>query len=358
MDKSSPSRKSRGTNPKVSVLENGFEFAPIELLRIEKKFVDVVTKFIQGVFNYENIKVEFQKKDAHNETTTEYFSGLLESENEHTKFYFARKLFQDKFYEFTVSNIPATTDSRHIQIFFKVLMQYLSYFYDSVQNDLSGTSESENNPNYISKGDIWLYNIRRIIIVEYIYHLFNTHDENYSDEFTSSQDNIRYDLDLVNTIFDFAHELSTKKVENKEICCGFIFHDNVDEVKPNSVRCVRFHEPFNFGDFGQLKNFLDLSNGQNIFFNVTNDKVTHLFVTRDRINKIYFNPIGDEKTFKSRPLILSIQGNGKIHFLEGRSDQNRIILQIMSTQPFIRDNNFFKKFIYKTLQSFSDANDE
>ncbi len=152
--------------------------------------------------------------------------------------------------------------------------------------------------------------------------------------------------------------MSTKKVENKEIYCGFIFHDAMNDVSPNSVRSIKFKKQFDFGDFGQLKNYLEISNGQNIFFNVTKDKITHLFITREKVNEIFLNPMSSGKQFQNRPLILSIQGNGKIHFLEGRSDQNKMILQIINSKPVIRDNNFIQKFIFESLKSYATVNDE
>lgn len=359
MDNSFFPRTWRSKEVKTKKEELELPIGQYDLLRMERKFVEVISSFIKDIFNYEKIKVELTKKESKNKNVNGYSSGKLESVKGHTKFQFATKVFNDKLYEFSITNIPVTTDSRHIQIFFRVLMQYISYFYESIQNNIpieNGALKA--SPSFIAKGDIWLYNIQRTIIIEYIYNLFNTYDEDYSNNFKLAPNPIRYDLDTVNSILDFAHELSTKKVENKEIYCGFIFHDKPSEVRPNSVRSIKFQKHFDFGDFGQIKNYLEVSNGQNIFFNVTKDKITHLFITRDKLNEIYFNPIGHGKTFQNRPLILSIQGNGKIHFLEGRSDHNKTILQINNSKPIIRDNRFIQKFIYDSIKEFSNADSE
>ncbi len=207
-----------------------------DLMRFERKSVEAVTNFIQGIFNYEKIKVSLTKKESKRKSVIGYSSGKLESEDGHTKFHFATKLFNEQFYEFSVSNIPATINSSHIQIFFKVLMQYLSNFYEIIQSDVTIEGKKiKASPSFIVKSDIWLYNIERTIILEYIYNLFNTHDEDYSDSVKTERETPRYDHDLLNKILDFAYELSSKKVENKEIYCGFIFHDKISEVKPNSV---------------------------------------------------------------------------------------------------------------------------
>jgi hypothetical protein len=358
MDNSFFPRTWRSKEVKTTKEEKQLPLGKYDLLRIERKFVSTITYFIQGIFNYEKIKVALTKKDPKSKSITAYSSGKLEEANGHTKFHFASKLFNDQFYEFSVTNIPATTDNRHIQVFFAVLMQYISAFYESIQKTLPiEDGRLKASPSFVAKADIWLYNIERTIIIEYIFNLFNSYNEDYSNPFKLTPNILRYDLDLINRILDFAQELSSKKVENKEIYCGFIFHDNESEVRINSVKSFKFQNQFDFGDFGQLKNYLEISNGQNLFFNVTKDKVTHLFITRDKLNEIHLNPIGDGKTFQNRPLILSIQGNGKIFFLEGRSDHNKILLQIINSKPVIRDNGFIQKFIFDNLKEFVTAND-
>lgn len=349
----------RGKEIKTSDEDKNLPLDQDDLIRVENKFIDVTSKFIRNIFNYEKIKVNLTKKTKKTGKVTGYFSGGLDTDDNHANYRFAAKLFNNQFYEFKVSNIPATSDSRHIQIFFRVLMQYLTYFYQSIQNDLPiENGHLKSSPSFIAKTDIWLYNIERTIVIGYIYNLFNTYDEHDSNEFKFAPAPLRYGINLVNTILDFANELSTKKIENKEIYCGFIFHDKNSEVSLNSVKSIRFHKEFDFGDFYQLKNYLEISNGQNIFFNVTKDKVTHVFITEDKFNEVYINPIGTGKRFLSKPLILSIQGNGKIFILEGRSDQSNIILQILNSKIIIRDYSFIKNYLNRCLKSFLDVPEE
>ncbi len=368
MDNSFFPRTWRGRE-KASIEElSGVSVGESDLLLIKGKFVEVITTFIRSIFNYEKIEVGLNKRPANNANTRGYSNSTLVSANNHAEFQFAEKLFDDQFYEFSITNIPVTADSRHIKIFFDVLQKYIYYFNEIVETNMpieDGILKA--SPNFVSKCEIWLYNIERTIIVEYVFHLFNTFDATYSNEFRLAPRPIRYNLDLVNNILDFAIELSTKKIENKEIYCGFIFHDNTYEIEPNSMRSIRFNKQFDFGDFGKLKNYLEISNGQNIFFNVTDEKVTHIFITREKLNEIHMNPIGDGKSFQKRPLILSVQGNGKIYFLEGRPsqttdgqpDHNRILLQIINSKPVIRDDSFIKKFILDCLKEFStDAVEE
>ncbi|MBC3540413.1 DNA integrity scanning protein DisA nucleotide-binding domain protein [Rufibacter sediminis] len=358
MDSSFFPKTWRSKEVKVSEEEQNIPLGQYNLVRVEKKFIEVITSFVQSIFNYEQIKVTLNKKENYNTASKGYSSGNLVPESGHTKFHFAAKLFNDQLYEFSVSNIPATPESSHIKIFFTVLMEYLFHFNDIITKTLPvQDGRLFASSDFITKSDIWLYNIKRTIIIEYIYNLFNTFDKDYNSEPKLFPNQIRYNIDLINLIFDFGIELSTKKVENKEIYCGFIFHDDGDEVKFNSVKSFKFEKQFDFGNFGQLKSYLEISNGQNIFFNVTNEKITHLFITKDKLNEIYLSPMGNGKTFQSRPLILSVQGNGNIYFLEGRSDQNKILLQIVNSQPLIRDNDFIKKFIYNSLEEFTTVDD-
>ncbi len=359
MDNSFFQRTWRGKEVKTTEKEENLPIGHYDLIRIERKFENVVSDFIKNIFNYENISVDLIKREPQKLNRTKYYNGKLVAENGHAKYKFASQLFNNQFYEFTISNIPTTIESRHIQIFFRVLMQYFDYFSESIRNSLPiENGNLKASPSFVARCEIWLYNLERTIIIEYIYNLFNTFNEDYSNEFKLAPNPNRYDLDLITKIVDFAYELSTKKVENKEIYCGFIFHDTIGDINANSIKSIRFEKQFDFGDFGQLKNYLEISNGQNVFFNVTKDKITHLFITREKVNEIYLNPISTGKQFQKRPLILSIQGNGKIYFLEGRSEQNKMILQIINSKPVIRDNNFIQRFIFESLKSFTTVDVE
>ncbi|RYE12883.1 MAG: hypothetical protein EOP34_09950, partial [Rickettsiales bacterium] len=118
---------------------------------------------------------------------------------------------------------------------------------------------------------------------------------------------------------------------------------------------IKFKKSIKYGDFGSLKNYLEISNGRNTFFNVTDDVITHMFITKDPVNEISLTPIKESKTFFNRPLIVSIQGNGKIYFIEGGLDTNKVVLQINNSRPIIRDNQFIKNRIQKSLRDFSTA---
>ena len=236
----------------------------------------------------------------------------------------------------------------------------MQYYNECIQSNLLyENGKLKASENFVTKSDIWSYNTEKIVIVEYLYHLFNTFDDNYENQFSLASNPLRYDIDLINTIYDFSNELSTKKIENKEIYCGFIFHDEISQIRNNSIKSIELIEPFDFGVFNKIKNSIEVSNGYNIFFNVTKGKVTHIFLTNININEILLNPLSEDETFASRPLIVLIQGHGKVHFLEGRPDSNKIILQIFNSKPLIQDNNFIKQFIEDIISEISSvANDK
>jgi DNA integrity scanning protein DisA with diadenylate cyclase activity len=50
-----------------------------------------------------------------------------------------------------------------------------------------------------------------------------------------------------------------------------------------------------------------------------------------------------------------VQGNGKVYFIEGRSDSNKIILQILDSKVVIKDNEFIISFIKKKLGEFTSV---
>lgn len=345
----------RGREIHVSRAELEQSQGGIELARIEKKFVLTIQGFIREIFNYNNIEVIFTKENLAPGNIQDHTSGELESDGFHTRFFFAMKLFNNQLFKFEVINIPATPESRHIKVFFRVLMVYIRYFYDSVQH-LIPVVDGRLKPSFsfITICDIWLYNIERTIIIEYLFCLFNAVDHNSIQQGTTPQNTIRYDIDLINKIYDFSLELNTKKIENKDVYCGFIFHTDLKLVEKNAIDCIKFVDPIRFGNFGRLKNYLQISNGLNSFFNVTNNKITHLIFMK-QMHKFFFGNVEEGQKLENNPLVVSIQGNGKIFFVEGRSNQNKIILQIINSKHIIRDTEFIRKFLIQTLSDFSNA---
>ena len=92
----------RSNEVKTTEEEKQLPLEDYDLLRVEKKFVEVITNFIKGIFNYEKIEISLIKKETQENDERGYSSGSLESENDHSKYQFVAKLFNDRFYEFSV----------------------------------------------------------------------------------------------------------------------------------------------------------------------------------------------------------------------------------------------------------------
>jgi len=346
----------RGNLDNLDDSELNLPLGTFNFIQIEKKFINTIKNFIESIFVYDNLIVNYTKEKVKDSNTVSAYSGnLIKQEDKHTSFKFLTRTFNDEYYQFEIKNIPALESSQHIKVLFKVLMEYMRNYSDCISQNLpieDGVIKA--SESFVTKTDIWSYNIEKTLIIEYLYNLFNTFDNNYENDFSWASKPLRYEINLINSIYELANEISSRKIENKEIFCGFIFHDHPDQIDSNSVKYVQFQDPIAFGDFSKLKKFIEVSNGQNIFFNVSKGLITHVFITKDSVNEIFLDPLSTGKTFSSRPLIVSIQGNGKIHFIEGKPNVNKTVLQIFHSRPVIKDSNFIKQFLIDTISEISN----
>lgn len=324
---------------------------------MQEEIRSTVAKFIRDIFNYDKIEVNVADSTSTGFGRTAVIDSELVEENGHGSITFSFRRAGKEVNTFSISNIPAVPGSSHIRIFFRVIVYYMDLFYDELNKGYVSSLDMDAFMPYVERARTWLYNIERTIIQQYIFQVFNSHTPYTEDQYVELS-KIRYDMNLIDSALSFAIELNTRKVENEEIFCGFIFHDRIGDINDNSMRSVRFANEIDFGNFNALKTYLTTSNGQDTFFNVTNGKITHLFVTKEKVNEVLLNPAGNGKTFDTRPLILSIQGNGKIIFIEGRRIRNQPILEINNSKPLIRDTMFVQRAIQQTLASITGKSSE
>lgn len=322
-----------------------------QILLIDRIFVKSIENLINNIFGYKNISITKSKAKK-----TQAFSGIIfEEKNSHSCCKFSIETFNQSYYDFEIENIPALFTSKHISVFFQVIVNLMNNFYQVIE--LHENIETLSKHYFVSIknsfiSEHFIYNLERTIILEYLFYLFNDTDNNYQE----SSQGIRYGLELIQKIHDFCLELSTKRVENEDIYCGFIFHDEKSHIDLNSVNKVELDEPIEFGNFGKLKKILQVTNGQNIFFNVTNKFITGFFITKQKIKEIFYNIESENLSFKNRPLIVSIQGEGNINYVEGQEKNNPLLLQILNSAPKIKDREFIKNKIKTILAKIKGIN--
>lgn len=323
------------------------------LLALERKLIKHLKEVISGIFGYDELRVESIFVDGQGPTAVPH----LVVYEEHLQISFRIKMAQRRDQLIKISHIPATEESEHIRVFFDVLQKVLNTYKNLIELKTKGWDGVEPitlEPDFIAQCEMWIYNLSRTLVIEYLFRLFNEHDEYYHRNTRLSEQPRRYSIDLVERIIDFSNELAQRKVENKDLQCGFIFHDRVDEVRMNSVRAVRLKKSVVFGDFKKLKSLIEATNGQDIFFNVTKGQITHIFITRNKVEEIQISPLGRGKAFSSRPLIVSVQGTGKVHFVEGRrGGGNKVLLQMNYGRPAIRDAQFMLDKLIGSISSFT-----
>lgn len=320
-----------------------------QVLLIDRILVKSIENLIKNIFGYDGVKINPPKiKQSPN-----YNEIIYEEKNEHSCCKFSVETFNKCYYDFEIDNIPSLPSSKHISVFFQVIVNLMNNFYQMMELkknedvDIEYYYASPKN-SFISEN--FIYNLDRTVILEYLFYVFNETDYNYKQ----NNQVIRYGLELINKIHDFCMELSTKKVENEDIYCGFVFHNDVNYVELNSIKNINLIEPIEFGDFVKLKKILQVTNGQNIFFNVTNNFITGFFITPKKVKEIFYELESGELSFKNRPLIVSIQGEGNIYYVEGKERNSSLLLQILNSSPKIKDKEFIK--YYQHLKDWNQMN--
>ena len=313
---------------------------------IQDKLVITAQNLIKDIFNYDEIQIIVPKKKKLKPEEENRRQGFLEKEGLYSKYTFEVP-FGEYLHKFIVRNIPVSHDTKQINILFKAVLSYLSSAYFSIQSNLERHELGHllASHDLMRIADAFILNFSKTVLLEYLYYIFNIQKSPISENAYVFKDHSRYNLELLDKVYKFGIELSTRKIENKEISTGFIFHETEEQLSENSVKRIELAEKIEFGNFRAIKSLIKATNGKNIFFNVIDGKITHIFTTRGSIQEIAMEPFGEGKTFGSEPLILSIQGTGKVVFLQGNTDRNRILLQLIHSQPLIKDYRFIENYI-------------
>ncbi|NCB26105.1 MAG: hypothetical protein EOM62_11635 [Bacteroidia bacterium] len=324
---------------------------------IKDKLILKAQDFVKEVFSYEKIEITHPTRIKINRDEGSKPIGKLESENGYCKYTF-NVAFGESLYSFKVSNIPVSSDTEQIDAFFSTVLTYLSSAYFSLESNLSHHEQGHllASHDLMRIADSFVLNFSKTVIIEYLYYVLNIEKNMLEENAWNDHDTNRYNLELLENTFIFANELSSRKIENKEIYTGFVFHNSEHALIDNSTKRIKLETPIEFGRFSQIKNLIFSTNGRDIFFNVTKNKITHIFMTRREVLEISRDPIANGKNFVSRPLILSIQGSGNIFYLQGDIDRNRPLFQIVNSKPIIKDYKFIEKYLFDFLSTKVNGN--
>ena len=324
---------------------------------IMEKLILTAQEFVKQVFSYKKIIISppTKRKLKKNEKTER--TGQLNKDGIYCTYTF-NVGFGNFVYTFVVKNIPVSSDAQIIEIFFNAVLNYLSSAYISLESNLSKHQSGHllASHDLMRIADSFIMSFSKTVMLEYLYYILNFEKVQISERVHTYQNHNRYNLQLLEMAYEFAVELSSRKIENKEIYTGFIFHNSEEELHFNSVERIKLIEPIKFGSFSQLKSIIPSTNGKNIFFNVINNIITHIFITRENVPEIAMEPFEGGKTFAGKPLILSIQGHSKVIFLQGDIDRNRTFFQIINSKPIIKDYSFIENYLDNLLDKELTSN--
>jgi DNA integrity scanning protein DisA with diadenylate cyclase activity len=339
-----------------------FTGSKLQFIRLNRLLNSTVVEFVKQIFNYDKLQVSLLGPQFQNETfnffsgdSVSKSSGLL-NKNDHCSFIYEIQ-FKEIAYRLVIDNIPCLISNKPIELFLDILGEYIHRALLTLMAIFSN-SNSPANPSreamYIT--DHLRLNIAKSVLLEYLFTIFNEVDENYIRRTANSPPSLKYDMQIIEKAWSFTHELAGLRLENEEICCGFIFQIHGSHIENNSVRSVKLEQPLPFGVFQALKNLLKTSNGQDIFLNVTKGYVTDIVLTKNKVKDISLSPVGGEKNFSGRPLIVSVQGAGRIFFIEGGTEKNSLLFQIVNNSPVIRDGEFIRRLLRSYVQKHTSSN--
>ena len=317
-----------------------------QYLMIRDKLIITAQHFVKQIFPHEQTVLTAPRRRKARKTDSKEKRGRLEQDGIYCRYIFEVGL-DDYIYTFIVKKIPVSYDTEKVKLFFQSLMAYLSSAFMSVKKNLRYHEAGHLLASHelMRIADSFLMSFQKSVMLEYLYSILNYDYVHINSNVSVLRDMNRYNLQLLETIYDLGIEISTRKIENEEIYTGFVFHSSETEVIDNSVMNIYLPDVPEFGTFQNLKSLILASNGRNVFFNVSDNKVTHLFVTKENVTEISMEPFVGGKTFSGRPLILSIQGYGKVFFLQGNVDNNRILFQITNSKVQIKDYTFISDYL-------------
>jgi len=309
-----------------------------QYMLLQRKMLILTKEFIRDIFSYEQIDI-IHKTKATTESDSKYIhsSSPLTQAGAHSEKTFTFRFF-NAIHTVTIINLPISKENSDIEIFFYSVVDYLNSYYTAVESnkavhELGHILASE---KLILISDIFLYNLRKSIIIEYLHRMFNVSWE--KDGNISYQ--IKYNkktLDLLCTIHDFAVELSTRQVENDPIYTGFIFTDDINRIYSSIKHVIDVQDDIPFGNFKAVKSFLKTTNGRDIFFIVSDRCIKHIVKLKTELVDNSISLSGDNL---NTPLIVSIQGLGKISYYKGNLVETKKILDIENSKYSIKDSVF------------------
>lgn len=337
----------------------GVPIGQAQMANLNSQLTTRLGEFVKDVFNYRRLEVVSIVPEVSNQRIEQNKFTTFISQSSNLKLIDGHCSYSTEFasggfkYSLTINKIPCKPDNRPIQLFLDIVSEFWIRSVSIISN-MFETSEGRvlANENAMYLADHLTFNIKKNVFIEYLYSVFNEVDEGYRRARKLISGPEKYDIGLLEKTWDHAHELSTLKVENQPVYCGFLFQITQERTEENSVRLIKFQDAFEFGNLATIRNRLKLSNGQNVFFNVSDGNVNSLVMTRNKVKDIFLSPLGQEKRFSGRPLIVSIQGTGKIFFIEGGTDKNALLFQVVNNNPLIRDGDFLKSLIHQFLTEF------
>jgi hypothetical protein len=318
-----------------------------------EKLVLFASKYLKEIFFDHDLKIEVNTEKY--SISDNYFNTVnLPNDNEHQFGLEINIPFNNKIYTFSINNIPKQGRIFRNDIFFETFANYVELSLNQIAKNSIINKDSSRAPSneLMYTSDYFLLNIRRTLVIEFLFSCLNTKRKFTGKNNWTLVDKLFIDLELLQIAFDFSLELSSHKIENKEIKSGFILIGK-PFIKDYSRNIIFFSLPIEFGEYSSIKNLIQAVDGETYAFVVHDYKILGIINLKkySYSSSISDISIDDEDT----PLLISIQGKGKLNFYQFNSKGKAHLLEIQNTKTRFHDKLYSYSAIGKKISEFSNS---
>jgi hypothetical protein len=271
--------------------------------------------------------------------------GSLQRDETHSTFSFQTALFDNDWYSFEVTRIPASFENSHIALFFQVLCEVMRVYGSTI---LRARKLRDNGSLFFSHelmhlSDSFFIALKKTVLLSYLYQALNHAGADYRIPYTVTPKRPRLLLELIARAYDFSIELQAHTIEGRVIHTGFALGQKTSDLKKNASQIFAIKEPIRWDDFGSIKSLLAMVNGEDSWLNVSDGLITHIFSSRENIHRRCIESTESRIRFHGRPFFVSIKGPRHAVFIDAQKDRPKVLLEIQDGKPILRDHGFALK---------------
>lgn len=319
-----------------------------QLAQYQDKLRETMEHFINNIFANESVSISHQKTSiAAEKPDLEY----LENHNGNYYSVQLRIAISTDLFIYEISNIPKSGKTARNAVLFDTLLQYFNLAMQAFEGNLRKLEDGKTiivSDQLMHIADYFLASFARNVALEFLFSIISTKRVFTSQYSWVVKSKLFINFEILTKTYDFAIELSTLKVENREIKTGFAIISK-QYLEDFESHIVRFKSEKKYGNFKEIKNLVQAVDGRRTFFAVVDEKIIGIFfIDSDIIESESTDANLDEY---GNALLVSIQGTGGISYFQYHSSRFTNLFEIINGRIQIRDNKNRKQKLKEIIES-------